>query len=96
MAKRISKPAIWDSDKALEDVFCPTCETWMDDYYRQLEKRPTCRKELSGQIDGNEARDGWTGQKLNELSALRLRSESMVTAHKYYAYYAQDMKKEGK
>lgn len=27
-----SKPAIWNPDKALEGVFCPTCGNWIDDY----------------------------------------------------------------
>ena len=45
-------PAVWNPDKALEGVFCPTCGQWMDDYYGQLDKCPRCGQDLEGWIDG--------------------------------------------
>lgn len=47
-----SKPAVWNPDKALEGVFCPTCGSWIDDYTGQPENCPKCGQELSGWIDG--------------------------------------------
>lgn len=47
-----SKPAVWNPDKALEGVFCPTCGSWIDDYTGQPEKCPKCGQKLSGWIDG--------------------------------------------
>lgn len=47
-----SKPAIWNPDKALEGVFCPTCGNWIDDYTGQPENCPECEQKLSGWIDG--------------------------------------------
>ena len=51
--KNQPQPAIWDPDKALEGVFCPTCGCWMDDYYGQPDKCPKCGKALEGWIDGS-------------------------------------------
>ncbi|MBP3579480.1 MAG: hypothetical protein J6K15_15360 [Lachnospiraceae bacterium] len=48
------KPAIWNPEKALEGVFCPTCGMWLDDYNGQPEKCPKCSQKLSGWIDGRE------------------------------------------
>ena len=50
--KNQPQPAIWDSDKALEGVFCPTCGCWMGDYYGQPDKCPRCGQVLEGWIDG--------------------------------------------
>jgi hypothetical protein len=47
-----SKPAIWNPDKAIEGVFCPTCGNWIDDYTGQPENCPKCGQKLSGWIDG--------------------------------------------
>lgn len=47
-----SKPAIWNPDKALEGVFCPTCGNWIDDYTGQPENCPECGQKLSGWTDG--------------------------------------------
>jgi len=47
-----SKPTIWNPEKAIEGVFCPTCGFWMDDYEGQPEKCPKCSQKLSGWIDG--------------------------------------------
>ena len=47
-----SKPAVWNPDKAIEGVFCPTCGSWIDDYTGQPEKCPECGQKLSGRIDG--------------------------------------------
>lgn len=44
-------PAIWNPDKALEGVFCPTCGCWMDDYYGQPDKCPKCGQVLEGWTD---------------------------------------------
>lgn len=43
--------AIWNPDKAIEGVFCPRCNTWIDDYYGQPDKCPTCGVRLDGWID---------------------------------------------
>ena len=51
--KNQPQPAIWDPDKALEGVFCPTCGCWMDDYYVQPDKCPRCGQSLEGWIDGS-------------------------------------------
>ena len=50
--KNQPQPAIWDPDKALEGVFCPTCGCWMDDYYGQPDKCPRCGQVLEGWMDG--------------------------------------------
>lgn len=49
-----SKPAIWNPEKAIEGVFCPTCGKWMDDYMGQPEKCPKCSQKLAGWIDERE------------------------------------------
>ena len=41
-----SKPAIWNPDKAIEGVFCPTCGNWIDDYTGQPENCPKCGQKL--------------------------------------------------
>lgn len=48
------KPAIWNPEKALEGVFCPTCQKWIDDYNGQPEQCPWCAQKLSGWIDGRQ------------------------------------------
>ena len=57
--KNKPKPAIWNPDKALEGVFCPTCGCWMDDYYGQPDKCPRCGQALEGWIYGS----GMTGKE---------------------------------
>ena len=49
--KNQPQPAIWDPDKALEGVFCPTCGCWMDDYYGQPDKCPRCGQVLEDWTD---------------------------------------------
>ena len=49
--KNKPKPAIWNPDKDLEGVFCPTCGCWMDDYYGQPDKCPRCGQVLEGWTD---------------------------------------------
>lgn len=49
--KNQPKPAIWNPDKALEGVFCPTCGCWMDDYYGQPDKCHKCGQVLEGWMD---------------------------------------------
>lgn len=51
---KVPKPAIWNPEKAIEGVFCPTCNTWYDDYYGQPERCEKCGQVLSGWIDGRE------------------------------------------
>ena len=43
--------AIWNPDRCEEGVFCPKCDTWMDDYQCQPDKCPNCGVELDGWID---------------------------------------------
>ena len=54
--KNCPRPAVWNSDKALEGVFCPTCGQWMDDYYGQPDKCPRCGQVLEGWMDGRNNR----------------------------------------
>ena len=42
--------AIWDPDRCPEGVFCPRCDTWMDDHEGQPDKCPNCGVELDGWI----------------------------------------------
>ena len=43
--------AVWNPDRCEEGVFCPKCDTWMDDYQGQPDKCPNCGVELDGWID---------------------------------------------
>ena len=43
--------AIWNPDRCPEGVFCPKCDTWMDDYEGQPDKCPNCGVGLDGWID---------------------------------------------
>ena len=43
--------AVWNPDRALEGVFCPKCDTWMNDYEGQPDKCPNCGVRLDGWID---------------------------------------------
>lgn len=43
--------AIWNPDRSPEGVFCPKCDTWMDDYEGQPDKCPNCVVKLDGWID---------------------------------------------
>lgn len=61
-----SKPAIWNPDKALEGVFCPTCGNWLDDYTGQPENCQKCGQELSGWIDGRKHHQNCTRQNKNK------------------------------
>lgn len=58
-----SKPAIWNPDKAIEGVFCPTCGNWIDDYTGQPENCPKCGQKLSGWIDGRKHPPYWLSSK---------------------------------
>ena len=40
--------AVWDPDRCEEGVFCPICDTWMDDYEGQPDKCPNCGVKLDG------------------------------------------------
>jgi len=46
--------AVWNPDKALDGVFCPKCDAWMDDYYGQPDRCPECNVKLDGWVDGRE------------------------------------------
>ena len=46
--------AVWDPDRGEEGVFCPKCDTWMDDYYGQPDKCPNCGVRLEGWIDARD------------------------------------------
>lgn len=48
-------PAIWNPNRAIEGVFCPKCDYWMDNYYGQPDKCPKCGVKLSGWVDGRES-----------------------------------------
>lgn len=43
--------AVWDPDRCEEGVFCPKCDTWMDDYNGQPDKCPNCGVRLEGWIN---------------------------------------------
>ena len=43
--------AIWDPDRCRDGVFCPRCDTWMDDYNGQPDKCPNCGVRLEGWIN---------------------------------------------
>lgn len=40
--------SVWDPDRCEEGVFCPICDTWMDDYKGQPDKCPNCGVKLDG------------------------------------------------
>ena len=40
--------AIWNHYRGEEGVFCPKCDTWMDDYMSQPDKCPNCGVRLEG------------------------------------------------
>ena len=52
-----------EPDRAIDGVFCPKCNTWMDDYYGQPDKCPNCGVKLDGWID---IRDYEKGDKEKE------------------------------
>ena len=49
--------AIFDNKRAVEGVFCPECDCWMDDIYGQPDKCPKCGVTLDGWEFAKEARD---------------------------------------
>lgn len=49
--------AIFDSKRALEGVFCPKCDCWMDDIYGQPDKCPRCGEPLDGLEDVDDSRE---------------------------------------
>lgn len=56
MKDNSTKAAIWNPEKCLEGVFCPTCDQWMDDYEGQPDECPRCKQRLSGWVDGRKER----------------------------------------
>ena len=46
--------AIWDPDRCRDGVFCPRCDTWMDDYNGQPDKCPNCGVRLEGWINARD------------------------------------------
>lgn len=51
--------AIWDPDRCADGVFCPRCNTWMDDYEGLPDKCPDCGVKLDGWIDIKDYKKGW-------------------------------------
>lgn len=43
--------AIWNPNRALEGVFCPICDTYMDDYEGIPDNCPDCGVKLDGWIN---------------------------------------------
>lgn len=65
---------VWNPDRALEGVFCPKCDVWIDDYYGLPDKCPKCGVELDGWRDIDDLNNNYLkGDVKIDICRLRLR-----------------------
>ena len=45
---------IFDSERAVEGVFCTNCACWIDDIYGEPDKYPECGEKFDGQVNASD------------------------------------------